>query len=98
VEVVAGVHNTCGRLEDGTVRCWGRNDFGELGNGKADPGTSVPDTRIFGLKGVTRLTTGDHACAFDGDGALRCWGRNDYGQLGFSSAGNSVLKPTVVPF
>lgn len=98
VEVVAGVHNTCARLVDGTVRCWGRNDFGELGNGKSDQGTSVPDTPIPGLNGVTRLTTGDHACAFDRDSALRCWGRNDSGQLGFATNGDSVLKPTVVPF
>ncbi len=98
VEIAAGWQNTCARLVDGTVRCWGRNDFGELGNGKKDPGTSVPDTPIFGLTGVTRLTTGDHGCAFDGNSALQCWGRNDHGQLGISTSGNSVLKPTVIPF
>lgn len=97
-EIAVGWQNTCARLVNGTVRCWGRNDFGELGNGKSDPGTSVPDTPIFGLKGVTRLTTGDHGCAFDGDSALQCWGRNDSGQLGISTSGNSVLKPTVIPF
>lgn len=97
-EIAAGTHNSCARLLNGTVRCWGRNDFGELGNGKSDPGTSVPDTPIFGLKGVTRLTTGDHSCAFDGDSALQCWGRNDSGQLGVATNGDSVLKPKVIPF
>ena len=97
-EVVAGTHNTCARLLDGTVRCWGRNPFGELANGNTDPGTSVPSLPIVGLTGIERLTMGDHGCAFDGADALRCWGRNDHGQLGLDTGGESVLTPALVPF
>jgi alpha-tubulin suppressor-like RCC1 family protein len=97
-EVVAGSLNTCARLVDGTVRCWGRNAFGELATGVASAGSAVPGPPIAGLQGVTLLTAGDHACAFDGERALRCWGRNDYGQVGVASDGDAVLVPTVVPF
>jgi alpha-tubulin suppressor-like RCC1 family protein len=29
-----GPHHTCALNTDGNVYCWGRNQFGEIGNGK----------------------------------------------------------------
>jgi alpha-tubulin suppressor-like RCC1 family protein len=33
VEVALGGHQSCARKEDGSLWCWGRNDFGQLGDG-----------------------------------------------------------------
>lgn len=74
----------CLILEDETVRCWtlaGINTNGRLGNGTDSVATEVSD--VSGATGVTELSGGVfHNCAWYANGAFRCWGRNDRGQLG----------------
>ncbi len=72
----------CALLDDGTVACWGSNEFGQLGRGDAaGPGDSATAMRVEGLSDVVQL---DHTCAVDRDGGVWCWGtgaflRNDSG-------------------
>ena len=82
VDVAAGYGHACALLSNGTMRCWGENIEGQLGNGTAtNPGTAQPVT-VSGISGATAVTTGAyHTCALLANGTLRCWGRNQ-GQLG----------------
>jgi alpha-tubulin suppressor-like RCC1 family protein len=82
VGLAAGYGHTCALLSNGTMRCWGENREGQLGNGTtATPGTAQPVT-VTGISGATAFTTGGyHTCALLGNGTVRCWGRNQ-GQLG----------------
>src|SRR5437867_822969 len=84
-----GAFHTCALLQDGTVRCRGQNDYGQLGNGTSDPIPDSPSTFNPTPVTVTGITTavaisasGWHTCALLQDGTLRCWGANTYGQLG----------------
>ncbi|MBI5515244.1 MAG: chromosome condensation regulator RCC1 [Deltaproteobacteria bacterium] len=72
---------TCARLSDGTVRCWGHGDYGQLGDGMTlDRLAPVP---VTGLSGVTEISAGEsHTCVRLGDYSIRCWGLNFHGQLG----------------
>ncbi len=71
----------CAVLRDGTVKCWGHNDNGELGDGTIDT-TATPHT-VLGLTGISSVATGSqHTCAQATDGALHCWGDNRSGQFG----------------
>src|ERR1700694_5434338 len=78
-----GVH-TCALTTSG-VKCWGRNDYGQLGDGQAC-GTYICTTAVH----VTGLTSGVaavslgwyHTCALTTVGGVKCWGANIYGQLG----------------
>ena len=81
--LAAGYGHACALLSNGTMRCWGENRQGQLGNGAtANPGTAQPVT-VTGISGVTAFTTGAyHTCAVLGGGTVRCWGRNDNAQLG----------------
>ena len=90
VALGAGYGHTCARLADGTMRCWGENREGQLGNGTtANPGTPHP-VAVNGITGATAFTTGAyHTCALLGNGALRCWGRNGNAQLGNGTYTNS---------
>lgn len=93
-QLVAGSQHTCALLDDGSVRCWGQNAHGQLGLGhtKSVGDDEAPDAAhaavALGAK-ATRLTAGgESTCAQLEDGTLRCWGRNDWGQLGTSKSGN----------
>lgn len=77
----AGGDHSCAIRADGTAWCWGRNDFGQLGdNSTTDRTTPV---EVQGLAGAKQIEAGDQfTCAVDTGGAVWCWGHNDQGQLG----------------
>ncbi len=80
VRVATGGAFACAQRDDGTVRCWGANAAGQLGNGLTLP--SPTPVQVRGLSGVTALAAGRrHACAI-AMGHVWCWGANDRGQLG----------------
>ena len=96
--LTVGAFHTCVIGADRTVRCWGRNSNGQLGDGTFTD-SSAPVT-VQGLTNVTAIAGGgSHTCALVGDGTLRCWGSNDQGQLGdgtgaFSQTPVQVLQIT----
>lgn len=77
----AGFGNGCAELPDGSLRCWGANAHGELGDGTRTDRLS-PGGAPSGIVSVRALSFGfSHACAVDGTGVVRCWGRSDRGQV-----------------
>lgn len=92
VEIEAGKSSTCARLESGGVRCWGRNHYGQLGDGTTTQ--RLYPTAVLNVTSAMDLALGDyHACAALGNGRARCWGFNLNGQLG---DGTQVGRPTPV--
>lgn len=97
VALASGRFHNCALLENGTVSCWGRNDAGQLGNGKKDWQITSP-TRVEGLRDVIMLAAGvAHTCAVMSDGTAACWGDNESGRLGNGSSGSHAKEPVVVP-
>lgn len=95
-KVVAGSAFACALLLDGTVRCWGADDFGQLGDDAtlAAKSTSVA---VSGIAGATDVAAhSEHACAVLTGGAVRCWGRNDFGQIGDGSQTHRATPVAVV--
>jgi len=78
--------HACALLTDGSVRCWGSNyngELGELANGIASSSTAVP---VTGVSGATAIGVGvGHSCAVVSGGTVVCWGLNGGGQLGNAS-------------
>jgi alpha-tubulin suppressor-like RCC1 family protein len=87
--LAAGNGHSCAVPTAGTVRCWGLNRDGELGNGTTT-NASRPVT-VTGLSGVRAITAGDyHACALLTNGTVQCWGYNFHGELGVSRDGPAM--------
>jgi alpha-tubulin suppressor-like RCC1 family protein len=90
-QISAGGDSTCARLRSGQVRCWGRNEHGQLGNGATtdfQPRPVVVRNRAgtTALTGVTQVAVGGRTtCARLTSGQARCWGRNNHGQVGDGS-------------
>ncbi len=82
-QVASYAYHSCAVLADKTVRCWGLNTSGQLGNGTTT-NTHVPVNP--GLTDVTAVAVGlNHSCAIHTDKTLKCWGLNTSGQLGDNS-------------
>jgi alpha-tubulin suppressor-like RCC1 family protein len=85
---------TCALLAGGTVRCWGQNLYGELGDGTT-ASSDVP-VGVTGIGDAVAISTsGQHACAVLASGGVACWGRNNHGQLGDGSHRNSATPVQV---
>src|SRR5262249_9596906 len=89
-KVVVGAHSACVLLSDATVRCWGKNDHGQLGDGtEKDSAAPVKPA----LRGVKDIVLGDDtACALIDDTSVVCWGK-----LGYNDKQKQLNAPTAAP-
>ncbi len=95
--ISASDDHTCAILDNGTVKCWGDNRYGELGQDSVDNigdgiGTAMADLNPINLgagRTATAISAGKtHSCAILNNGTAKCWGRNVYGQLGQGNGDN----------
>jgi len=98
-------NHTCALLNDGSMKCWGQNDRGQLGQDSTTLAGDSPSTSVAALspvflginKTATQIAVGSHhTCAVLNDGTIKCWGDNGYGQLGQDSvtwAGDGAGTP-----
>jgi alpha-tubulin suppressor-like RCC1 family protein len=93
--VSVGAYHACARLTDGTLRCWGWNQDGQLGNGTQ--GSSRTPVAVTGISTAVTVAAGvNHTCAVLVDGTLRCWGWNGYGELGDGTTNEATTPVPVV--
>jgi alpha-tubulin suppressor-like RCC1 family protein len=95
VAIAAGGYHACAVLSGGSVQCWGANEEGQLGNGSTTPLESNTPVPVSEISAPVMLAAGfGHTCALLSDGAVRCWGRDNAGQLGDR---RTTEDPNVLP-
>jgi len=88
-KLVVGPHAACTVMSDSTVRCWGSNTEGQLGDGTTRSSSAAVAPN---LRGVKDLVLGDDlACALIDDSSVVCWGKIGFGK------DHRTLAPAAAP-
>ena len=86
VAVFAGYYHTCAILDNGDLKCWGRDNNGQLGDGGSNTNLNAPSSTAINLgtgRTAVAVSAGEsHTCAILDNGDLKCWGYDYNGQLG----------------
>ena len=89
--IAAGDNHTCAILDNGALKCWGLNEFGQLGlgdiatrgDGAGEMGNNLASVNLGAGRNAVAVVAGeDHTCALLDNATVKCWGRNTSGQLG----------------
>ena len=102
VAIEAGIDFTCALMDNGSIMCWGRNHYGQLGRGYSNSsgGQSTPMYTMplpTGRHAVAIDIGHYHACAVLDNGSIACWGPGNSHRLGTGSVANEDT-PTVIQF
>ena len=82
--LAAGYLFTCALTTTGEARCWGWNQYGQLGDGTTE--TRLVPVAVKGGLSFRQIASGaSHACGLTGEGVVYCWGAGGAGQLGDGS-------------
>ncbi|MCF8607740.1 serine/threonine protein kinase, partial [Gordonia sp. HY442] len=84
-QVAMDVGTACVLNDEGKVKCWGNNRFGQVGNGSSDDPVHTP-AAIGSLSDVRYVATGTSVTCAVTDADTYCWGTNSSGQLGNQQA------------
>lgn len=97
--VSVGSSHTCAILDNGSVKCWGRNIEGQLGYGDSTP-RNKPESYVLDLgasrTAISITSSANHNCVVLDNHTIKCWGLNNFGQLGYGDT-NKRDKPDKNP-
>jgi alpha-tubulin suppressor-like RCC1 family protein len=91
--ISAGIYHSCALLDNASVKCWGRNTFGQLGidndthmgDNSSEMAVLPPIDLGTGRTATAIEAGGYHSCALLDNASVKCWGQNTYGQLGIGN-------------
>lgn len=100
-DISAGLDHSCA-VADGKAYCWGRNNYGQLGDNSTNNSSVPVEVISSGLytdalsgKTVTRVSAGAGTTCAIADGAVFCWGQGSGGKLGAGFTSNSYYPVAV---
>ena len=100
VSSISAYDHTCALLNNGSVKCWGRNYYGQLGKGTKgntadigddanEMGDNLTSIDLGTDRTATAIDTGyDHTCALLDNASVKCWGSGAKGKLGQGNTAN----------
>jgi alpha-tubulin suppressor-like RCC1 family protein len=95
--VAVGFGHSCALTTGGTVKCWGLDKYGELGDGNASEVPVKTPVDVKDLLNVVSLASSSlHTCALTKFGQVSCWGHNLDGELGNGTTFDSPVAQDVM--
>lgn len=96
-KIATGGYHTCALKANGSLKCWGKNAMGQIGNNSSTGNDVRTPTQVTGLSsGVVDIAAGqNHTCAALSTGGVKCWGFNSDGQLGTGGTSSAIVPQTV---
>ncbi|MBL6732678.1 MAG: putative Ig domain-containing protein, partial [Candidatus Poseidoniaceae archaeon] len=98
ISLAFGHYHTCAILDNGDVKCWGLDNYGQLGDGGSNANTNAPSSTLVDLgTGRTAVAVGigdAYSCAILDNGETKCWGDDVYGQLGDGGSATNINAPS----
>jgi len=91
-----GNGHTCAIVDNGSLYCWGDNDYGQLGTGDTNQRNSPTYVNLGGSSVISVEAGTGHTCAIVENGSIYCWGRNHKGQLGNDNFAANQRNPQLV--
>ena len=96
-DLSVGDHHSCALLDNGSVTCWGLNNFGQLGDNTTTNRLTPVYAHLPKGSPVVSVSVGPHSsCAILQNSSLYCWGHNNYGRLGIGVSGGVYSTPMYV--
>jgi len=93
VSITAGERHTCAILDNGSVKCWGDNSYGQvngnrrnyyrlapsdIGDDASEMGDNLPVVDIGAGRTALAISAGPyHTCAVLNDSSIKCWGSDE---------------------
>eukprot|EP01083_Nonionella_stella_P173428 598188_1 len=96
-QIIAGYYHNCALSQSNTVKCWGFNEQGGLGLGDTNNrgyqdnqmGDYLPEVDLgTSFQPVTIVAAWKHTCALSSSNTMKCFGWNEWGQLGYGDTNN----------
>ena len=98
ISVSTGLAHSCAIFDDGSLRCWGDNSQGQLGDGTTVERTVPTLVNLGNGRSASSITLGQtHTCSILDDNSVKCWGGNANGQVGDGSTSDRNI-PTKILF
>ena len=95
-DISMGYYHACALLDNGTVNCWGKGEFGQLGNGTASTNVINTPVTVSNIDTAIAISVGQlHTCAILSGGTIKCWGHGGSGMLGNGSTSNQSTPVSV---
>jgi hypothetical protein len=99
-KVSVGYNHACAVALNGSVQCWGSDEYGQLGNGQSNTKSNFPFASpqpVTGITNATMVSAGfEFTCAALADISVKCWGYNEFGKVGKPTS-LGTIHPQVQP-
>jgi alpha-tubulin suppressor-like RCC1 family protein len=92
-KIAASDDSFCAKTSGNNLYCWGKNQYGTVGNATATA-TTVPVSIASGTNSVFMGNFGTCRIPVTSGLQVQCWGKNTYGELGNGSSGGFVTTPS----